>query len=193
MAIYNNTYTTKEKITSSKLNQMYANEVNSADNIHPQYGAGPSYYSKVLRSATTGNNTIGRLVEYGNNADFSIVTNSIAQDINSVQGRVGGFRFKFDANNLIYTPIANVNFAFSLLRTAGYVANAYAKCSVAKNGTSLLNSSDSPVSTGGWSSFTRSVALATPVDGDVIDVDFTLVLYGANLELISKDISIYLS
>jgi hypothetical protein len=42
MAIYDNTWSTGEKILSAKLQNMYLNEVNSTDDIHPQYRA---YYS----------------------------------------------------------------------------------------------------------------------------------------------------
>jgi hypothetical protein len=37
MLIYDNTFARKEKVTSVKLNNMYANEINSVNDIHPQY------------------------------------------------------------------------------------------------------------------------------------------------------------
>lgn len=37
MAINDNTWASPEKVTTEKLNKMYANEVNSTDDIHPQY------------------------------------------------------------------------------------------------------------------------------------------------------------
>ena len=38
MTIHNNTWSIGEKGTSAKLTNMYNNEINSANNIHPQYG-----------------------------------------------------------------------------------------------------------------------------------------------------------
>lgn len=79
MAINDNTFVADEEITHEKLNAMYANEINSTDDIHPQYTkfnvpAGDADHRYMVYFAyyrSGGNSTLGRYTKYKSNIPVS--------------------------------------------------------------------------------------------------------------------------
>ncbi|MFA6198653.1 MAG: hypothetical protein WC734_05925 [Patescibacteria group bacterium] len=127
MAIYDNTWSSNEKVTSAKLNQMYANEVNSTDDIHPQYNKTKMYLLNTIYDSSFNQSSSGSVGIYGT-------------DINTPAG--------------IYIPyLPNITYG-SLWSTTGTliieintinpktVANAYTKLKVDFSGYKYLPSGD---------------------------------------------------
>ncbi len=76
MAINNITWSPKEQITSSKLNQMVANGTNSTDDIHPQYNGTFLYDGRSVGLGGGGlSNPTARIDGFPNDASTGIVFN----------------------------------------------------------------------------------------------------------------------